>query len=415
MLENIIRRPEALRRHQAAPLRRQREEFLAHLARGGRSQVKLRDASTYIVQFVQRANFRRMRRIDLSEIRRSAEDWRRRNPGYPSGVQARKHFLRYAKAWLKFHNKLIEPLKWDDPRDRRVAAFATYLRVELGFAKRTIQSRVWELNRFLKWLEERQLLLSQITTAEVEKYIDSKAAIGWCGSTISAYTQNLKVFFRFAERRRWCRRGISPGIFGPVVERRNKIRKGPAWVDVRRLIDSVGRDNPNDLRARAVLLLLSMYALRASEVYNLNLADVNLDENLLTIRRSKNRLVQRFSILPEVYVALQEYIQKGRPNCRCPRFFLTLKRPYGPIQQASLYNITKNRMRKLGIVTVTRGPHSLRHACATHLLVSGTPVGRVASLLGHASTRYIGHYVKHSIDELRVVSDFDLKNLHAAL
>jgi site-specific recombinase XerD len=368
-----------------------------------------------MVQFVQRANFRRMRRIDLSEIRRSAEIWRKRNPTHPAGHQARTHYLRYAKAWLRFHNKLIEPLKWDDPRDRRVAAFAKYLRVELGFAKRTIQTRTWELNRFLKWLEERQLLLSQITTAEVEKYIDGKAAIGWCGSTIAAHTQNLKVFFRFAERRRWCRKGLSPGIFGPAISRRNKVRKGPAWVDVRRLIDSVGKENPNDLRARAVLLLLSMYALRASEVYNLNLADVNLGESLLTIRRSKNRLIQRFSILPEVHVALRDYIRQARPNSRCPRLFLTLRRPHGPIQQASLYNITKNRMRKLGIVSVTRGPHSLRHACATHLLVSGTPVGRVASLLGHASTRYIGNYVKHSINELRVVSDFKLRDLHVAI
>jgi integrase/recombinase XerD len=415
MLETIIRRAGALRRHQAAPLRREREEFLAHLARGGRSRVKLRDASTYVIQFVQRANFRRMRRIDLSEIRRSAEKWCRRNPTYLAGARARSHFLSYAKAWLKFHNNLIEPPKWDEPRNRRVAAFAHYLIVELGFAKRTIQNRIWELNRFLKWLEEGRLLLSQITTAEVEKYIDSRARIGWSGSTISSHTQNLKVFFRFAERRRWCRKGISLGIFGPLVKSRGRVRKGPSWVDVRRLIDSVGKDSPSDLRARAVLLLLSMYALRASEVYNLNLTDVNLDENLLTIRRSKNRLIQRFAILPEVRVALQEYVRKARPNSRCPRFFLRLTRPYGPIQQASLYNITKTRMLKLGIASVTRGPHSLRHACATHLLVSGTPVGRVASLLGHASTRFIGDYVKHSIDELRAVSNFDLKDLHAAL
>jgi integrase/recombinase XerD len=369
-----MQRPEALRRHQAAPLRRQREEFLAYLARGGRSQVKLRDASTYLVQFVHRANFRRMRRIDLSEIRRSAENWQLRNPTYPAGVRAGKHFLHYAKAWLKFHNKLIEPLKWNEPRDRRVAAFAKYLRVELGFAKRTIHGRIWELNRFLKWLEERQLLLGRITAAEVEKYIDENAAIGWCGSSISACTHNLKVFFRFAERRRWCRNGLSPGIFGPVLDRRSNVRKGPSWANVRRLIDSVGRKNPNDLRARAVLLLLSIYVLRTSEICNLKLADVNLDENLLTIRRSKNRVVQRFSLLQEARGALQEYIRKGRPNTRCPRLFLTVRRPYGPIHQASLYNITKTRMLKLGIVSVTYGAHSLRHACATHLLVSGTPV-----------------------------------------
>jgi integrase/recombinase XerD len=415
MLEKIIRRPEALRRHLVAPLRRQREEFLSHLARQGRSRSKLRDASTYIVQFVKRSNFRRMRRIDLSEIRQSAVNWRKRNPACPSGAQAERLFFRYAKAWLKFHNKLIEPRRWDCPGDRRVATFATHLRVELGFAARTIQSRVWELNRFLEFLEERQLLFSQITTAEVEEYIDSKADIGWCGATVAATTQNLKVFFRFAERRRWCRKGIGLGIFGPAIKPRSNLRRGPAWTDVLRLIDNVGKDTPNDLRARAVLLLLSIYALRASEVYNLNRSDVNLKENLLTVRRSKNRLIQRFSILPEVREALREYISKARPNSGCPRLFLTLKRPHGPIQQASLYNITKKGMRKLGIVSATRGPHSLRHACATHLLVSGTPVGQVASLLGHASTRYVGHYVKHSVDELRAVSDFDLKDLYAAV
>jgi site-specific recombinase XerD len=414
MLEKIMQRPEALRRHQAAPLRRQREEFLAHLALAGRSCVKLREASTYIVQFVERTNFRRMRRIDLSEIRRSAESWRRRNPQYLAGARSRTHFLHYARAWLKFHNKLIEPHKWDEPKDSRVSAFAKYLRVQLGFAKRTIQNRIWELNDFLEWLEEMRLLLDQITSAEVERYIDSKAAIGWRGATISCHIQNLKVFFRFAERRRWCRKGLSPGIFGPVLDRRSNVRKGPTWANVRRLIDSVGRKNPNDLRARAVLLLLSMYALRTSEICNLKLADVNLDENLLTIRRSKNRVVQRFSLLQEARGALQEYIRKGRPNTRCPRLFLTVRRPYGPIHQASLYNITKTRMLKLGIVSVTYGAHSLRHACATHLLVSGTPVGRIASLLGHASTRYIGQYVKHSTDELRVVSDFSLKDLYAA-
>jgi integrase/recombinase XerD len=415
MLDKIIRRAGALRRHQAAPLRREREAFLAHLARSGRSRLKLRDASTYVVQFVESANYRRMRRMHLSEIRSFAENWGKRNPGCPAGPQARKHFLRYAKAWLKFHDKLIEPLKCYDPQDRRVAAFAKYLRVELGFAHRTIQSRIWELNRFLRWLAEREYSLAQITTAEVEKYIDSRSAVGWSGTTIAAHTQNLKVFFRFAQRRRWCRKGLSNGIFGPVIERRSRTRKGPSWVDVRRMIDSVDKNNPNEHRARAVLLLLSMYALRASEVYNLNLADVNLDDNLLTIRRSKNRLIQRFPILPEVRTALEGYLQNGRPSSRCPRFFLTLKRPYGPIQQASLYNITKNRMRKLGIQSVNCGPHSLRHACATHLLVSGTPVGKVASLLGHASTRYIGNYAKHSIEELRVVSDFELKDLYAGL
>jgi integrase len=181
-----------------------------------------------------------------------------------------------------------------------------------------------------------------------------------------------------------------------------------------RLIDSVGRDSPNNLRARAVLLLLSTYALRASEVYNLKSTDIDFKENILTIVRSKNRLTQRFNLVPQVRDALTEYIDRGRPKSDCSRFFLTLRKPHGPIQQASLYNITNKRMRRLNIVSVTRGPHALRHACAAHLLISGMAVPKVASLLGHASTRYIGAYIKHSTDDLRVVADFDVRHLYAS-
>jgi site-specific recombinase XerD len=63
----------------------------------------------------------------------------------------------------------------------------------MGFAERTIESRIWKLNCFLKWLAERQLLLQEITIADVEKYIDSKSAIGWCAVSVAAHIQNLKV------------------------------------------------------------------------------------------------------------------------------------------------------------------------------------------------------------------------------
>jgi integrase/recombinase XerD len=414
MLEKIIQCPRALRRHQNAPLRKEREEFLAHLARGGRKPRKLIDVSAYLLRFIARTRFRRMRRVHLSKIRQEAEKWRRRDPNRLPKIQAKNHFFRYAKAWLKFHNKLIEPQKWNEPRDRRVKAFAKYLAVELGFQKRTIENRIWALNRFLRWLDEGDLRLDQLTLAEIERYIDSKAAFGWGASTIAVNSQYLKVFFRFAERQRWCRRGLSRGIFGPVLERRTSNRKGPAWIDVLRLIESFGGGTADGLRSRAALLLLATYALRASEVYNLRISDVNLDENILTIRRSKNHLTQRFEIMPEVREALKDYLHKGRPNSRCTCFFLKLRRPYGPIQQSSLYKITK-KMKKLGISSMTYGPHSIRHACATHLLTSGTPVKHVANLLGHTTTRFIGHYAKHSVDELRAVADVDLVGLCAAL
>jgi len=68
-------------------------------------------------------------------------------------------------------------------------------------------------------------------------------------------------------------------------------------------------------------------------------------------------------------------------------------------------------MNRLGIKSVNRGAHSLRHACATHLLEVGMPVSKVASLLGHASTKYVAHYVRHSIKDLIPVANFRLRDL----
>jgi integrase len=68
-------------------------------------------------------------------------------------------------------------------------------------------------------------------------------------------------------------------------------------------------------------------------------------------------------------------------------------------------------MNRLGIKSINRGAHSLRHACATRLLEVGTPIAKVASLLGHSSTKYVAHYVQHSTKDLVPVADFRLRDL----
>jgi integrase/recombinase XerD len=138
---------------------------------------------------------------------------------------------------------------------------------------------------------------------------------------------------------------------------------------------------------------------------------VDFKENILTVRRGKNRLTQRLPMCEEVRSALKEFIHNQRPVCACPEVFLTLRRPYRRIHQASVYNVTKNHMNRREIKSINRGAHSLRHACATHLLAVGTPIAKVASLLGHSSSKYVAHYVQHSIKDLVPVADFRLRDL----
>ena len=406
VFNKIILRSDALARHRSVPLIREREDYIYHLRR---TREKRRDASSYLVQVVRQLALKRMRKMNLAELRKAADLWKARSTLSESGkMGGRASFLRYAKGWLRFHGKFIEPDKWNTPRDRRVELYKQYIERELGFAYRTVENRVWSLNRFLAWLSENGFELRTISVKHVEKYLDHCSAIGWGSVTVGASAQGLKVFFRFAEKRRWCRKGVSVGIFGPRIEKGPPRRKGPQWADVCRVTETAKTTNATECRAKAIWLLLSSFGLRSSEVTNLCLSDVDFKHSIITIRRSKNDLTQRLPLTGEVRAVLHHFVTKIRPASKFPHVFLTLRRPHQPIFQASVYNITRNHMNRLNIVSDCRGPHSIRHACASHLLEIGTSVPKVASLLGHASSRYVGAYLQHSIEQLRTVVDFEL-------
>src|ERR1700683_770619 len=415
MLETVVLRSAALARHREAALLAERESYLRFLADQGKSKNKQPDAASYLVRIVQRLELRRLRKIRAEEVRVAAESWyRRSDQTAATGDRGRHAFFTYARGWLRFLGKLVEPKKWNEPRDRRVELYRDYLRVELGFAPRTIETRIWALNRFLSWLADNRIQLVSISVLHVEQYLDNLEVQGWKSRTISTAGEHLKVFFRFAERKRWGCRGLSQGIFGPKnpsIVRTPRVERGPRWDDVRRLIESTHSKTANDYRARAILLLVSSYALRTSEICRLLLSDIDFDERVLIIRRSKSHITQRFPLNKEVESALKQYLEKGRPRSERRNVFLTLRKPHGPIYQASVYNITSTRMKRLGIASVNKGAHSLRHACANRLLTAGTPVPKVASLLGHVSSRYVGTYIHHSLEELRSVANFRLRGL----
>jgi integrase/recombinase XerD len=410
-----LTRPRPIRRHVNAPLFAERDAYLRFLRSQCRSRGKLKDAANYTVHVVKALKLTELRRFSVPELRSAAITWSDRGRTFPLRANSsRAAFLRFAKELLRFHEMLIEDKKWNDPFDNRVALYKRYLSVELGFAPSTTNSRIWHLNHFLSWLAREDISLASVTVAHVERYLDFLGAVEWKQRTICSTAGELKVFFRFAERKRWSARGISQAIFGPkhpTILRKVSIERGPRWKDVRRLIDSTKGANANDYRARAILVLLSSYGLRTGEICQLLLTDVNFVEGILSIRRSKSRITQRFPLNREVTATLKQYLQKGRPNRIHPNFFLTVREPYGPIQQASVYNITRTRINRLGIQTVNKGGHAIRHSCANHLLRAGTPVPEVASLLGHASSRYIGTYIQHSVRELRSVADFRLQGL----
>jgi site-specific recombinase XerD len=76
-----------------------------------------------------------------------------------------------------------------------------------------------------------------------------------------------------------------------------------------------------------------------------------------------------------------------------------------------MYRVVSSRIAKLGINSVHQGPHSLRHACAGHLVEEGFSLKEIGDHLGHRSTVSTRTYAKVDLAGLREVARFDLGEL----
>jgi len=119
------------------------------------------------------------------------------------------------------------------------------------------------------------------------------------------------------------------------------------------------------------LTLLATYGLRSGEVAGLRLQDVDWDREIISISRPKPRRVQQYPLVRETGEAILRYLQGVRPRCERREIFLTLKPPFRQISPGALYYLVSKRLGVLGIHLPRRGPHSLRHACAGHLMAEG--------------------------------------------
>jgi site-specific recombinase XerD len=159
------------------------------------------------------------------------------------------------------------------------------------------------------------------------------------------------------------------------------------------------------------MLLFAVYGLRCSEVRQLRLDDINWEQETVTVRRAKCRKTQTFPLTREVGDAIIRYVREARPKCECREIFLTLKAPWRSLSQAGFYDGIRDRLDRLGIDLVHRGPHALRHSCATKLLAEGFSLKEIGDHLGHASTEATQVYAKVDMTGLKAVADFDLGGL----
>jgi site-specific recombinase XerD len=275
----------------------------------------------------------------------------------------------------------------------------------------TIERTHGSIAQFLRWYGRLGRPLSDVRPTDIDAYFAHGRAHGWCRVTVRNAARALRSFCRHGATRGWCRPDLAEAIHGPRVYAAEVLPAGLDWADVQRLLAAADTNRAPDVRDRALLMLLAIYGLRASEVVTLRLDDVDWGRDQLHVPRVKRRDAQIYPLLPSVGNAILRYVHTVRRPSAHREVFLRLTSPFGPLSRGAAYGIVCHRVNALGVRTTHRGPHALRHACAARLVTAGLSLKEIGDHLGHRSTSATRIYAKVDLPHLREVAAFDLGGL----
>jgi len=414
MFNQLFKSSEAISRHSNAPYAEERRRYLAACARQGNSHSTLLFTAQDLFWVADKLSiYPDLKQVTMEQVSAVAGDWRKRERacGHQlNKMYTRQRYLRLAVSWLRFLGHLRAPAEVI-PFEPRLKEYCRWAREERGLSEATVKQFHSQICHFLQWYSRLERVLADVQVNDVDAYLAHGGAHGWCRVTVNNVATALRCFFRYCAQRHWTR-DLADGIQGPRIYALEGLPAGPDWSDVRRLFASLDPKNRTDIRDRPILMLMSIYALRAGEVAKLRLEHLDWEHDRLHVPRSKQRETQVYPLLPSVRDALVRYLQKVRRRPSVHRqVFLTVVPPFRPISVNGLYHVAAHRLKALGVRTAHYGPHSLRHACAARLIADGLSLKEIGDHLGHRSTSATRTYAKVDLRGLREVAAFDVGEL----
>jgi integrase/recombinase XerD len=167
--------------------------------------------------------------------------------------------------------------------------------------------------------------------------------------------------------------------------------------EVKKLIDST-----DNVKSRLIISLLYSSGLRVSELVNLKVSDINLDENTGWVRKGKGSKDRLFALSPALCSELKEYLNEKENH-----YIFSKDKP---LTTRNIQKIIKGTRHRAGINKKVT-PHTLRHSFATHLLEQGTDIRIIQQMLGHSSLSTTQLYTHISSEQIKkVINPLDVLN-----
>lgn len=279
-----------------------------------------------------------------------------------------------------------------------VTNFLDYLLLERGFSLNTVKGYEKDLEKFFGFIKGKNTKLEKISVKDITEFMQELKNKGYSSATVERISSCLRSFFKYLIwSEEWNR---NPAEFLEIPKKKKKLPEFLTREEVLNLLSSIKPEKPLKIRDRALLEFAYATGARVSEIVNLKIKDIFIEEGYVRIigKGNKERLVPltKFSL-----DFLKLYLLKARPQIKKPGSgdFVFLNKNGGKLSRVGFWKILKNYGKLIGVKKIY--PHILRHSFATHMLEGGCDLRTLQILLGHSSLSTTQIYTHLEISHLK--------------
>ncbi|HEY9550983.1 MAG TPA: site-specific tyrosine recombinase/integron integrase [Prevotella sp.] len=280
-----------------------------------------------------------------------------------------------------------------------VKAYMRYLKLERNYSPHTLEAYRHDLAWLLGYCEREELNVFDVKLPDLERFAIQIHEFGVGASTQARILSGVRSFYRFLVLDGYLDADPSELLESPRIG--EHLPEVLSTVEVDMLEDSIDLSKPEGQRNRAIIEVLFSCGLRVSELVNLKLSDLYVEEQYVKVlgKGNKERLV------PISTKAIKElklwFMDRNLMNIKPgEQDFVFLNRRGSHLTRTMILIMIKRQAVAAGI-TKTISPHTLRHSFATELLKGGADLRAIQEMLGHEDIGTTEIYTHMDVSTLR--------------
>ena len=262
-----------------------------------------------------------------------------------------------------------------------IGAYENYLSKVKQASANTVSSYMRDIRQFADWLrQEEELDVVDATQLNISSYLSHLEEDGRSGATVSRSLASLKNFYAYLVTSGFLEK--TPVTDIRVTRGEKKLPQILTSREIELLLAQPVCVDAKGYRDKAMLEVMYATGIRVTELIDLDVGDVNLEQG--TIKCASSKKTRMIPLYPAALKALSDYLLDVRASMADPE------------ETALFVNVGGVRMSRQGFWKILKyyqgtahiekdiTPHTLRHSFAVHLLENGADVGAVQELMGHS-------------------------------